>query len=184
MKLINERVLILRIVVIAILFSFVYPFLPDKQKWQIQSSVGIPGADSLLAESYEPPPTDGAMQFALETFFSIKDGSQRIVDANDVRYVRIVDKLWGQGKLWAVHLRHNAIEKLKTRLKKNPATKLMAALDDSPVPLDVDLRDIRSPLYIDPGLWTDDPYFVTAPLEGWYERPYMGNPAATVPNIY
>ncbi|GAB4326531.1 MAG: hypothetical protein Kow0074_21190 [Candidatus Zixiibacteriota bacterium] len=186
MHIINAKVIILRVLILAILFAFVYPFLPDKQKWQIQASVGIPGADSLLAEYYDPPPADDAMQFSLETFFSILAGNKAVVDANDVRFVRVVDKLWGNGRLWEIHLRRGAIDRLQDYLHSTSDTRLKVSLgDDWDAPFDLAANDVRSPIYVDPALWSSEPYFVTTVLEGWYERPYMGGPgmASPVPGI-
>ena len=182
MHLINTKVILIRVLILAILFAFLYPFLPDKQKWQIQASVGLPSADSLLAEYYDPPPVDDAHQFSMETFFSVMSGNQRIVDANDVRFVRIVDKIWGNGQLWEIHMRLNAIERLQKHVRANPSTRLKASLgEDWDVSLDLTLRDIQSPLYIDPALWSEEPYFVSSVLEGWYERPFTGGPGMTIP---
>lgn len=182
MHIINTRAVVIRVLILAILFAFVYPFLPDKQKWQIQASVGIPTADSLLSEYYDPPPADDAMQFSLETFFSIIANNRSVIDANDVRYVRVVDKIWGNGRLWEIHLKRGAIERLEEHLKAQPDADLLVSLgDDWHAPYDISLQDIRSPIYVDPALWSTEPYFVTTVLEGWYERPYMGGPGMTIP---
>ena len=182
MHMINARWFIIRFLILAILFAFVYPFLPEKQKWQIQASVGISGADSLLAEYYDPPPDTDAMQFSIETFFTIASGNRQIVNAHDVRYVRVVDKVWGSGRLWEIHLRRPAIQRLREYMQANPSASLVASLgEDWDVPLDIPRSEIHSPFYVDPAQWSDEPNFVTAVLEGWYVRPYMGGPGMSIP---
>jgi hypothetical protein len=173
MRIINERVIILRLLVFGILLSMTYPFLPAKQKWQIQAALGSDSADSLLNEYYEAP-VPGALQFSMEHQFQINAGARRLIDMGDVRYVQIADRVWGEGKLWAIHLRLDAIDRLRDQVCNHPDESLVADIDDTwEIPLDLPAGAVGSPLYIDPTWMSDDPYFVTAFFESWYQRPYM-----------
>ena len=173
MRLINERVIVLRIMILAILLAMTYPFLPAKQKWQIQAAFGSDIADSLLNEYYEAP-VPGALQFSMEHDFHIKAGTRRVVEMNDVRYVQIADRVWGEGQLWAIHLRLDAIDRLRDQVRDHPDVTLTANVDNAwEIPLDLPVEEVGSPVYIDPTWMSDDPYFVTSFFEEWYQRPYM-----------
>ena len=173
MRLINERVLVLRIMIFGILLGLTYPFLPAKQKWQIQAAFGSDSADSLLNEYYEAP-VPGALQFSMKHQFQIDASSRRIIDISDVRYVQIADRVWGEGQLWAIHLRLDAIDRLCDQVRKHPDESLIANIDNAwQIPLDIPADEVGSPIYIDPTWMSTDPYFVTAFFEPWYQRPYM-----------
>ena len=168
--------------VFGILLGLTYPFLPAKQKWQIQAALGSDGADSLLNEYYEAP-VPGAMQFSMEHEFQIQAGARRIIDISDVRYVQIADRVWGEGQIWAIHLRLDAIERLRDQVRKHPDESLTANIDSEwQISLDLPARDVGSPLYIDPAWMSADPYFVTAFFETWYQRPYMPATMIAVPD--
>jgi hypothetical protein len=181
MRLINARVVVLRILVIGILLGFTYPFLPAKQQWQIQAALGSDSADSLLNEYYEAP-VEGALQFSMEHNFALKAGTRRIADISDVRYVKIADRVWGEGRVWAIHLRLNAIEELREMVEKQPDVSVVAVIDgEAEIPLDLPPTEIGSPLYVDPAYVSTDPYYVDAFFEPWYQRPYIPGGMATIP---
>jgi len=178
MRLFNERVIALRLLTLGILLAISYPFLPAKQKWQIQAALGSDSADSLLNEYYEAP-VQGALQFSMEHSFQIDAGSKRVIDMSDVRYVQIADPLWGSGKLWAIHLRLDAIDRLREQVRNHPDITLTANVDNSwEIPIDLPSEELGSPVYIDPSWMSTDPYFVSAFFEPWYQRPYMPPGAA------
>jgi hypothetical protein len=181
MRIINEKVLVLRILVIAILLGFTYPFLPAKQQWQFQAAIGSDTADSLLNEYYEAP-VEGALQFSMEHTFELKAGDRRIADIGDVRYVKIADRVWGEGRLWAIHLRLDAINRLRDIVKEQPDANIVAVIDgEAQIPLDLPPTDIGSPLYVDPSYISTDPYYVDVFFEPWYQRPYIPGGMATIP---
>ncbi|HUU46351.1 MAG TPA: hypothetical protein VM118_11530 [Acidobacteriota bacterium] len=166
MPLLNPRFIVLRLIVILILLAFVYPFLPARQQWQIKAALGSGEADSLLREFYEPP-VDGAQQFALELRFAIRSDARQIVGHRDVRYVELGDKLWGEGKQWVIHIRQDAQKRLADHLSNRPTERLWIELDrDWRAPLE--LVTAQSPLHIDPGLFSGEPYFPGSVLESWY----------------
>jgi hypothetical protein len=166
MSLINPRTIVIRVIIVAILFAFVYPFLPVKQKWEIQAAFGSREADSLLWEYYQPP-INGAQQFALEFQFAIHSDSRQLVGRHDVRYVELGDKLWSRAKQWVVHIRQDAVERLDAQLQERPGEQLWVELQhDWRAPLN--LPAAGSPLYIDPGLFSSDQYFAGSVLESWY----------------
>jgi hypothetical protein len=170
MSLLNPKTILIRVLIIAILAAFVYPFLPAKQQWQIQAAFGSSEADSLLGEFYQPP-LDGALQFAMEFPFKIGTDRRPIISRNDIRYVELGDKLWGRGQLWVIHLRLNALTELEDQIRSSPGEPLWVELDrDWRVPLDV--ARAQSPLYIDPAGFSSDPSFARSVLEDWY--PPMG----------
>ncbi len=180
MRLINVRVLVLRLMVLAILVAMTYPFLPAKQKWQIQAAFGSDNADSLLNEYYEAP-VPGALQFSMEHQFRIDASGRHLIDMSDVRYVQIADRIFGEGQLWAIHLRLDAIDRLRNQVQKHPDATLTANIDNAwDIPLDLPVAEVGSPVYIDPTRMSEDPYFVTSFFEPWYQRPYMP-PGATMP---
>jgi hypothetical protein len=173
MRIINERVILLRLLVFGILLAMTYPFLPAKQRWQIQAAFGSDMADSLLNEYYEAP-VPGALQFSMEHQFQIDAGARRLIDMSDVRYVQIADRVWGEGQLWAIHLRLDAIDRLRDQVRKRPDESLTANIDNTwEIPLDIPAGEVGSPVYIDPNRLSTDPYFVTSFFEPWYRRPYM-----------
>ena len=167
MPLLNPRFIMLRFIVIAILFAFLYPFLPARQQWQIQAALGSRTADSLLREFYEPP-VEGAQQFALEVRFAINSDARQIIGHRDVRYVELGDKLWGRGKQWVVHIRQDAQKRLAGHLKNHPTERLWVELDrDWRAPLE--LASAESPLHIDPRLFSDGDYFPSGVLDSWFQ---------------
>ena len=183
MQILNPRALILRFVVMAILLAMTYPFLPAKQQWQVQSALGSNEADSLLNEYYEIP-VEGALQFAIEFNFEIRSDSRTLAYANDIRYVTAADKVWGEGKLWAVHLRRHIVEKIEDHMRDHPDETIYAVLDnDWDYRVALDLPEARSPIFVDPGAFSTDPYFVTSVLESWYQRPFLLGNAMAMPDI-
>lgn len=168
MRLFNPRLIVLRLIVVVVLGGFVYPFLPEKQKWEIEASFGSPTADSLLNEYYNPP-VEGALQFALEIPFAIKtrDG-QHLVQRRDVRYVELGEMLWRRGEHWVVHLRRDAVARLRRHVESQPGEPLLVVLDynwEAPLML----SEVRSPLHIDPRIFADDRSAITYEvLDSWY----------------
>jgi len=171
MRMINVPMILSRLVVLGILGLFLYPFMPAKQKWQLQAAFGSKTADSLLWEYYRPPVV-GAMQFALEFPFAIRAADGReLANRRDVRYVELGESLWRRGEQWVVHLRRDAVDRLAKHLKQNPGTVLRVELDQG-WGADFKLEEAQSPLYIDPRLFTDEPgSLVYQAIEDWYIVP-------------
>ena len=183
MQILNPRIMILRLVVFAILLAMTYPFLPAKQQWQVESAFGSSEADSLLNEYYEEP-TEGALQFSLEFSLEIRTVSRTLAYANDIRYVTVADKVWGEGKLWSIHLRRHIVEKIEEHMSEHPDESIYVVLDnDWEWRVELDLPEARSPIYVDPAGFSTDPYFVTSVLESWYHRPYLPGSAMIMPEI-
>lgn len=162
----NPRTIVLRFIVLGILAAFVYPFLPARQQWQVQGSFGSHAADSLLGEYYQPP-VEGAQQFALEFQFAIRNDTRQIIGRRDVRYVELGDKLWSRGKQWVVHLRQDAVERLADHLRDHAGAPLYAELEPD-WKTRIRIPVARSPIYVDPALFSDDEYFAHQALEDWY----------------
>lgn len=177
MPLTSTRSIGIRFLIIGILMVMVYPFLPAKQKWQIQAAFGDRTADSLLNEYYEAP-VDGALQFSMERDFAIFAGDKRVADVNDIRYVEISQRVWDTGRVWSIHLRRDAVERLSKMLRANPDMSLWAVLDGSHVVrYDTPIGEFGSPIVIDPGIFGYGDDFVYEPFEPWYSRPFMlGSP--------
>ena len=77
------------------------------------------------------------------------------------------NKLWGYGKVWVVHLRRNALERLDKQINSSPGADIWVELDyDWRIPITID--SAQSPLYIDPIGFSDDPTFASSVLESWY----------------
>lgn len=177
MPLTSTRAIAVRFAIIGLLSLFVYPFLPAKQKWQMQAALGGREADSLLKEYYQPP-TSEALQFSLERDFAIFANDKRVADVNDIRYVELAEKVWGEGRVWSIHLRRDAVDRLQNLLKSNPDITLWAVLDGySKARYDRPAGEIGSPIYIDPTAFGYEDAYAMDPLEPWYSRPYMlGSP--------
>jgi hypothetical protein len=173
MPLTSTRAIVVRFAILGALSLFVYPFLPAKQKWQMQAALGGREADSLLNEYYEAPAPD-ALQFSIERDFALFADDSRIADANDIRYVEIAEKVWGEGRVWSIHLRRDAVERLQRTIESNPDISLWAVLDGAQkARYDRPPGEIGSPVYIDPAIFGYTDEYMSEPLEPWYSRPYL-----------